>query len=237
MLKEFQAIYQKKSLTKILFVNFFFFILLPYSNVLAKELVIALVLDSNVIKTDIIPETKKQSVISKMSIPTHLTIMWLKDLPNTNNPKVNAKVYELQQRLENKAREFLSNYEYEKGRAFKVVIEKVEKDAGGHILGGIYLLPTEPGHIVLTNLIKALKQEVQDWKIENPTIPINFYKYFSQNQFLPHITVLETLKANSIFSSGKNNYGQEIDETIQNNKPEGFNGIPVPILHTSSWFQ
>ena len=236
MSKELQAtIFQKKSLSKILLMNVFFSILLSYSDLLAKEFVIALILDANVIKTNILPATKKQSVISKMSVPTHLTVMWLKDLPNGYNAKVNK----LQQRLQEKTQEFFTNYESQMERTFKVVIEKVEKDAGGHILGGIYLIPSQQGHSVLTDLIKALKNEVIMWKNKNPAIPVNFYKYFSQEQFLPHITVLETIKADSIFPSAKakNNYGQEIDQTIQNNKPQGFGGIPVPILHTDWWVQ
>jgi len=236
MLKEFrETIFQNESLSKLLFISIFFSILISFSNLLAKELVIALVLDADTIKTNILPATQKQNVIAKMSIPTHLTVMWLKDLPSGYNAKVN----ELQERLQEKTKKFLADYKSQMNRDFKVVIEKTEKNSAGNILGGIYLLATSQGHTVLTNLIKALKKEVITWKSENPTISVNFYKYFAGDQFLPHITVLETIKAESIFPSAeaKKNYAKEIDETIQNNKPEGFGGIPVSILHTDWWTQ
>lgn len=213
---------------------FLIVLLLSYSAALAKELVIALVLDGDTIKSQILPSTKKHNVISQMSLPTHITIMWLKDLPSGNNAQIN----DLTKRLLEKTKEFLADYQKEKARNFQVVVEKIEK-SGNHILGGIYLLPTATGNQVLTKLILSLKEEVNQWKSENQTIPVNFYKYFTGNHFLPHVTILETSRANSIFpsSTAKNNYGKEVEETIQSNKPEGFAGVPIRILHSSWWTQ
>ncbi|HUX79002.1 MAG TPA: hypothetical protein VMW10_04555 [Alphaproteobacteria bacterium] len=224
------------NLNKITSINFIFYILFAFissfqSELTAKELVIVIDVDRDVIKTSILPVSKKETVIQNMSNPSHLTVMWLKDLPNGHDPKVSL----LQQRLTARTTQFLDNYKSSHHENdFKIVVDRIEEGPGG-----IYLLPTDYGNGILTNLIMELKDEVNSWKSENPEIPVNYYKYFSGNHFMPHITVLETTKTNKIFPGygEKQAYGNQIKEHINHNKPNGYSGIPIPILHTDSWFQ
>lgn len=194
-----------------------------------KELVIAISLDNSIIKDVILPETKKETVIYKMSNPTHLTLMWLKDIPMGN-----TEINNLRTVLIDTVNKFLFQFSEEHKNDFCVVVNKIEKGNGG-----VYLLPTEMGNKLLTELILELKTQVEIWKCDNPTVPVNYYKYFDGDYFMPHVTILETAKANSIFTTmqEKAKYGQEIEKTIQENKPEGFGGVPIQILNTTSWYQ